>query len=172
MAVITVANTDFAILAAVKTALTDAAIGSYAVFKAVYLTSGPVTFVKVQTQESPTAVVEYLTTTDDVGVCDSDSAWERNCVLSAQILIAVMVEGDDGLDECDRVQEALRLKNAAINAVEAAAPANATFVADDNFFAEKIKWGEPEIDLESNKPWAIVTLPVEFGYRLTKPTAH
>lgn len=172
MAQITVANTDWEILAAVKTALANAAIGSYAVFAAAYVTSGPATFLQVQTQESPVAVVEYLTTTEDVGVRDSDAAHERNCVLSAQIRIAVMVEGDDELDECDRVQEALRLKNAAINAVEAAAPSDATFLADGEMFAEGIQWGEPEIDLESNKPWAVVSLPVEFGYRLTAPTAH
>jgi len=167
MAAITVANVEWDIIAAVKTALANAAIDGSAVFAAVYVTPSEVEFRQAQMRDHPVAVVRYLTTEEDSGLDG-----ERNLLLEAEIHIGTIVESDDELDDSDRVQEALRLMNAAKNAVESSLPADADAVGDDDFYVEQIAWGQPELDLTSNRPWARVILPVSFGFRLTSATAH
>jgi len=166
MAAITVANKDWAILDAVTTALQGATIAGSAVFEAVRVTSSEVDLRQEQMREHPVAVVRYVTTEEDDGLDG-----EKNARLSAELYLATMVEGD-GADEAGRIEEALRLTNAAKNAVETTLPADADAVADENFHARRIDWGKVAIDAASSKPWAIAALPVTFGFRLTSGTSH
>ena len=166
MAEISVANKDWSIVGAVKAALAGATIEGQAAFQAVRVTASEVDFRGVQMREKPVAVVRYVTTVEDRGLDG-----ERNCRLSAELLVATMVQAA-GVDEAGRIQEALRLANAAKNAVESAVPADAEAVGDGNFHARRIDWGRVALDATTARPWAIATLPVTFGYLLNSGTAH
>jgi hypothetical protein len=166
MAAITVANKDWAIINAVKTALAGATIEGSPVFRAVSVTTSADQARQCQFTGHPAAVIRYVTTVDDEGVDG-----ERNCRLLLRILIATMVDAA-GVDESLRLQEILRLKNAAINAVEASPPGDSDSVGDNDFHAPRIHWGEAEVDASGKLPWAVAVLPVEFGYRLPAATGH
>ena len=166
MAEISVTNKDWSIVNAVKGALAGATIEGSAVFAAVRVTASEVDFRGVQMREHPVAVVRYVTTVEDRGLDG-----ERNCRLSAELLVATMVQ-TAGVDQAGRIQEALRLANAAKNAVESALPADAEAVADGNFHARRIDWGQVAVDATTAGPWAIAALPVTFGYLLNSATGH
>lgn len=166
MAAITVANKDWAIINAVKTALAGATIDGSAVFSTVSVATSADQARQCQFTGHPAAVIRYVTTVDDKGVDG-----ERNCRLSLWVIIATIVDAA-GVDESLRLQEILRLKNAAINAVEASPPGDSDSVGDNDFHASRIHWGQAEIDTSGKPPWAVAVLPVDFGYRLTSATGH
>lgn len=166
MAVITIANTDWAILDAVTDALAGATVGGSPVFAAVRVTASADQLSWGQGRDSPVAVVEYRTTTESDGVDG-----ERNCRLSVRLHLAAMAVGT-GVDEAGRVQEALRLVNAAKNAVESSLPPAAEAVGAARLVARRVEWDEVKLDIESNRPWVIATLGVRFGYVLAAATAH
>ena len=168
MTAITIANKDWEIIEDVTDALTAATIDGDAVFAAVRVTSGEPDFEQVQVRESPIVVVQYETSADEPGLDG-----ERNCQIDLTVHLAVQVEGDDGIDESDRIKEILRLVNAAKNAVHAGLPSDALAVGSDgDDYARKIDWGEPEIEATENKPWAFASIALSFGYRLASATAH
>ena len=168
MSAITVVNTDWELIEDVTDALSAATIDGAAVFAAVRVTSGEPDFEQVQLRESPVAVVQYETSTDEPGV-----GGERNCQIELTVHLAVQVEGDDGIDESARIQEILRLLNAAKNAIHAAPPSDAKAVGSDgDDYARDIDWREPEIEATENKPWAFASIGLSFGYRLASATAH
>ena len=166
MSSITVVNKDWSIVNAVKSALVGATIEGSAVFEEVVVTTSEQQTRECQFTASPEAIVRYVTTRDDVGLDG-----ERNCVVSLKITVAAMVHAS-GVDESARLEELLRLKNAAINAVEASLPADAEAVGDKNFYARRIRWGEVQIDTAIKPPWAVAVLPVELGFRLAGATGH
>ena len=167
MTAITVANIDWEIIEDVTDALTAATIEDAAMFAAVRVTSGEPDFEQVQLRESPVAVVQYETSTDEPGVDG-----ERNCEINLTVHLAVQVEGG-GIDESDRIKEILRLINATKNAVHATLPEDALSVGSDgDDYARQIDWAEPEIEATENKPWAFASIGLSFGYRLTSATAH
>lgn len=166
MPAITVANKDWAIINAVKTALAGATIGGEAVFETVSVTTSPAQARQCQFTAHPAAVIRYVTTTDDEGVDG-----ERNCTVSLRITVATMADAA-GVDESSRLEEALRLKNAAVNAVEAALPGDAASVGDNDFYAARASWGEADVDASGKPPWAVAVLPVTLGFRLASATSH
>ena len=165
MSEITVANTDWNIAGAVKTAVSAATIDSSPVFQSVTVAMTREQAMKVQLTDSPVAIVLYDKTAEDIGVDD-----ERNCVVSLTIILAARLAATP--DESARLQEILRLKNAAVNAVEDATIAAASAVGAGDFFAPPIKWQHGEIDTSSRPPWMICRLPVKIAYRLSSPTSH
>lgn len=166
MAAITVANKDWAVVNAVKTALTSATISGQAVFAVVAVTTAGPQATDVQlTGEGPRAVVRYVTTTEDYGLEDG-----RACVVEAEILIAAKVA--PSADESSRMEEILRLKNAVVNAVEASPPADAAGWADRRRFRIPLQWGCPEIDITEAAPWVVARLPVKIGLVLQDPAYH
>ena len=166
MTAITSTNTDYTILGQVKTALSGATIDGAAVFGTVSMASSDQQAREGQFKGSfPLAILRYLGTEEDTAPEDY-----RNCVLRAEIIVATKTDSS-GPDETTRMQEILRLVNAAKNAVESAAPAGATGGADSDFFHEPIEWGSPTLRL-LHQPWIVGAIPVSFGYVLLTPTAH
>ena len=166
MAAITVTNTDWAILDAVASALRGATIASEEVFAAVHVTASRVQFVWAREGDWPVAVVEYVTTVEAEGLDG-----ERDCALDGRIHLAAAVVGT-GVDESARIQEALRLVNAAKNAIESSLPAAADCVGAARLHARSVEWGQVALDADTNRPWVAATLPVPFGYVLGAGTAH
>ena len=176
MADITVSNKEWAIIGAVDTALTAVTIGSTLVFSSVTVTTSDTQAEECQFDRHPVCIIRYIGTEEDASVDET-----RNCLLSAEIIIATKVDRTDARDEAARLQEILRLVNAVKNAVEgitlaagsntlrdAATPA----ATDDNWHQYQLVWGSPEIDTETHDPWAVARLPVEITFGLSSPTAH
>jgi len=65
MSAITVANTDWSIVQAVKTALGDATIDSAVVFQSVAVTTSDAQAGECQFRDSPIAVLRYVTTREN-----------------------------------------------------------------------------------------------------------
>jgi hypothetical protein len=166
MSEITVANTDCSILEAVKTALAGATIGGSAVFKSVAVTTSDDQAGQCQFHSSPIAILRYVTTREDRSPEDV-----RGCHVALELTLAALVDCA-GSDESARLQEVLRLKNAAMNAVESDPPADAHAWGDGDHYHERIEWGAPEIDASAGQPWAVCKLPVRIGFVLDSPTSH
>ena len=166
MAAISVSNKDWTVVNAVATALTNATISGQAVFAAVAATTADTQATDVQLAgEGPRAVVRYVTTTEDYGLEDG-----RACMVVMEILIAAKVA--PAADESSRMTEILRLKNAAINAVEASPPADAAAWAEGRRFHIPLQWGRPEIDTTESAPWVLAKLPVKVSLVLQDPAYH
>ena len=166
MTPITVTNVDWTIIDSVKSALTDALIEELKVFEAVTVTTSERQARQGQYIEHPAAIVRYLTTREHVspeGVV--------GCVLSLELMLATRVESPAG-DESTRLEEILRLVNAAKNAIEAERPSDAVDWADGEFFAPAVAFGRPEIDTAERQPWAVAKLPVDFTYVLESSQDH
>jgi len=166
MAAITVSNTEWSILDAVASALRGATIASAEVFAAVHVTASRVQFAWARGGDSPVAVVEYVTTIEAEGLDG-----ERDCALDGRIHVAAAVAGS-GTDESPRIQEALRLVNAAKNAVETSLPADADTVGAVRLHARTVEWGDVALDADTNRPWVTATVPVRFGYVVGAGTGH
>lgn len=166
MSAITVANTDWSIVQAVKSALSDATIDSSPAFTSVTVTSSDASGEQRQLVGSSIAILRYVTTRED------DSAEDmRGCSVVMEIAVATMVDGA-GMDESPRLQEILRLKNAAVNAVEADPPADSHAWGDGDHYHKRIEWGPPRIDTTVGQPWAVCRLPLEIGFSLNDGTSH
>ena len=166
MSAITVANTDWSVVQAVKTALSDATIDSAAVFRSVAVTASDAQAGECQFRDSPIAVLRYVTTREDDSPEDV-----RGCCVVLELVVAAMVECA-ATDESSRLQEVLRLKNAAINAVETDAPADSSAWGDGDHYHKRIQWGRPQIDTAVCQPWAACKLPLEVGFVLENGTSH
>jgi len=166
MSAITVANIDWSIVEAVKTALGNATIDSDAVFRSVAVTASDAQAAQCLLHDSPIAILRYLTTREDDSPEDV-----RGCCVVLELTVAAMVECA-AADESLRLQEVLRLKNVAINAVEADPPADSCAWGDGEHYHKRIRWGRPEIDTAVGQPWALCKLPVEIGFVLGNGTSH
>ena len=166
MSAITVANRDWSIIAAVKTALAEATVGGSPVFESVTVTTSSAQASECQFHSAPIAILRYVTTREDASPEDV-----RGCHVALELLFAALVDGA-GSDESARLQEVLRLKNAAMNAVETDPPADAHAWGDGDRYQEQIEWGSPQLDVSTDQPWAVCRLPVHIGFVLDGPTAH
>jgi len=164
LADITVANTDWAILAAVRDALAGATVSGEAVFKSVSVASAGRDAARGLTA-SPAAVVRFVGSREAPGLDG-----ERLGAVDLELVLAARVDGSDG--RAARLEEILRLKNAAVNAVRTSPPADAVAVGDGRFSAEALAWGRPEIDADARPPWVVVTLTLRAGYRLADAVSH
>ena len=168
MTAITVANADWTIVNGVKTALTGATISGSAVWTDVSMTTSQEQAEEAQyDHQSPVAIVRYLGTVEDSRPED-----QRGLVVSMEIFLAVKKTTAADTDEALRVQEILRLMNAAKNAVEASPPSIAQATGDSNFYHQKIEWGVPRVDTRSLAPWATCILPVAIATNLDTGTSH
>ena len=166
MGAITVANKDWDAVEAVADALAAATISSQAVFAAVALTTGESQAREVQLAgESPRAVVRYLTTAH-ADVPES----VRAATVEIEILLAAKVAA--GADERDRLEEVLRLTNAAINAVEDDPPTDATGFSDGRDHHPPLEWGRPAIDARESAPWVLGRLPLKVNLTLGEDGLH
>jgi hypothetical protein len=166
MTAIDVQNTDWTIVAGVRAALEAATIDSEPVFESVGVSTSDEQVRQCHLARSPGAIVRYLTTREFAspgGLVGS--------ALAMELILSVRIDRA-GIDEGARLQEVLRLVNAAKNAVGASPPAPARDWVDGASPAPAIEFGSPEIDTAEGRPWALARLPVSFTYVLANPTAH
>jgi len=166
MSNITVANTDWSIVSDTHDALAGAQIGGQNVFADVTVTTS-----RTQAREcqfagaAPKAIVRYVTTAERVSPEDV-----RGCYVAMELILVARVAC--GVDESQRMQEILRLCNAAKNAVETDAPAAAGPWGDNAYYHDAVRWGDTDIDTESTPPWAVARLPVTVGFALDGGSSH
>lgn len=162
MTAIDVSNTDASILSAVAGALSSATIDGSPAFAAVSSAASGDAARETQLTASPVAVVRH------VGTSESPLPEGcRGCAASIEILLAAQAE-----DEPARLAEALRLKNAAINAVGASPPAEASAWGDGRQYHRRLQWGRARIDTTERSPWVLCTLGLDVGFVLPAATAH
>jgi len=166
MGAITVANKDWDAVEDVADALEAATINSENVFASVAVTTAKAHLREVQlTGPQPRAVVRY------VGTDCSDLAEEtRACAVSMDIHLAAHLSPD--IDERDRLTEALRLVNAAINAMETDPPDDATGIGDAGKHRPALQWGRPTIDAAESAPWVLAVLPLKVSLALGADGRH
>jgi len=75
-------------------------------------------------------------------------------------------------DEPARLAEIMRLRNATVNAIGAAPPADARAWGSARAYQPRIRWGQPKLDLSAGQPWAICRMPVEIGFIIQDGTSH
>ena len=166
MTELTVANTEWEIIEDVQDALKAATITGRKVFPTVTASTRIPQFEEAQYKNpDPIACVMYIETEENHSPENS-----RGCAITMNILVAVKVAPK--LDESDRLKEALRLKNAAMNAVEASPPSDAHTWGDGDYYKRKLEWDTPAIELGEADPWITVTIPLAASYLLSSPTSH
>ena len=166
MAAVTVVNTDWEIIEDIDEALTAATISAVTVFKQVTATTSDPQAKQAQfTGAHPLVILLYETTTEDDCAEDVRSG-------AVRLTLIVATKADPARDESARLKEILRLKNAAMNAVEGTAPSDASAWAAEASTHEAIEWGEPVIDITEAAPWIVCRLPLEIGYVLDTGTQH
>ena len=166
MAAITVDNQDWSIVEAVQTALSSAAIQGASVFQSVAVSTSDMQAGQCQFHTSPIAVLRYVTTRED-----HSPEGVRGGIVALELILAAQIDAT-GLSESTRLQEVLRLKNAAINAVEQAPPDDSSAWGDGDHYHARIRWGPTEIDTSVRQPWVMCRLPAEIGFALDGPTSH
>lgn len=166
MTAITVANTDWSIVDDVRDALAAATVAEAAVFDSVTVTTCDARAIATRLSTSPVAVVRYVTTRE--AACPEDV---RGSSVSLEIILAAAVDEAD-IDESARLAEILRLKNAAVNAIEADPPADACAWGSARAYQPRIRWGRPKLDLSAGQPWAICRMPVDIGFIIPAGTSH
>jgi len=166
MTTITVANTDWSIVDDIRDALAAARLASAPVFDSVTVATCDEQVQANRLGSSPVAIVRYVTTRESA--CPEDV---RGACVCLEIILAAAVDDSD-LDESARLAEILRLKNAAVNAVEAEPPAAACAWGSAHAYQPRIRWGQGRIDLSAGEPWAICRLPVEVGFVIPTGTSH
>ncbi len=166
MAAITITNTDWSVVEDVRNALAAATTDGAPVFASVAVATAGGEVADKQLVRSPLAVVRYLTTREDASPEDV-----RGCNVELELTVAALVD-DGSADEASRLAEVLRLKNAAVNAVEADPPADAKAWGDGNHYHRRLTWGPPEVDASIGPPWAACRLNASVGIVLDSPTSH
>ncbi len=166
MGAITVANKDWAVVEDVADALAGATIGGSVVFPAVSVTTAKAQLREVQLAgQQPRALIRY------VGSTHTDLPEDvRSTAVELEISLAARVAPD--ADQRGRLEEALRLVNAAINAIEADPPDDATGVADGKTHRPALQWGRPDIDADEAAPWAVARLPLTINLVLGNDGRH
>lgn len=166
---ITVTNQEWTILSGVDTAMTAAQISGVNAFGSVTVTASAEQARECQYKgTTPIAVIRYVGT-DETHTIEGESM----AVVSVELRLAT--KKDRGVDESNAVQEALRLVNAAKNAIGAASISGNYAVGTDSPFAYQIAYDSPTIDTaagDSAKPWITAILPVKFGFYIDSSTAH
>lgn len=165
MTAITVANTDWSIVDDVRDALAAATVSAAAVFDSVTVTTCDAKECATRLSRSPSAVVRYVTTREEA--CPEDV---RGGAVSLEIILAAAVAA--AVDESARLAEIMRLRNAAVNAIEADPPADACAWGSARAYQPRIRWGQPKLDLSASQPWAICRMPVEIGFIIQAGTSH
>ena len=166
MTAITIANTDWSIVDDVRDALAAATVAASDVFDSVTVTTCDVQQCATRLSNSPVAIVRYVTTRE--AACPEDV---RGGAVSLEIILAAAVDDAD-LDESARLAEIMRLRNAAVNAIEADPPADACAWGSARAYQPRIRWGQPKLDLSAGQPWAICRMPVEIGFIIPAGTSH
>jgi hypothetical protein len=163
MATITIANTDWEIADDLRESLAGATTGNpaAAVFAKVAIVGTWDTGRQRDLTDAPMALVCYRTTREQPSNDESKAA-----IASFDIIVA-----GQGATESARVQEALRLKNAAINAILITKPANSKDAAGASFGVRRVEFGDPEL-LDMKQPWAVCRIPANVSFELTSETAH
>jgi hypothetical protein len=160
---VSVSNKDWDILEDLTDALTAAAISGSPVFEAVAVSTSNEQATETRLTHSPMAVVRYVQTSeqwlpDDV----------LGCVLHCRILLAAKAATEPA-----RLEECLRLKDAAMNAIETEAPADATAWGEAHGpYHRKLQWGPPEIDTRLREPWGLCVLGLDVGFTVAGHTAR
>jgi len=163
---INVDNKDWGIVAALKNALSSAAVGGSAVFSAVVVGTSEAQINECQFKAHPVAVIRYLS------VAENESPGGHfGCTLSLELIVATKI-CQAGTDESSWLQEVLRLVNAAKNAVSAAKPADSCTWADDDHVVRRMQFGPVKIDTAQDQPWAVARVPLAVGYTLEADTSH
>ena len=166
MTEITVANTEWEIIEDLQDALKAATITGQKAFPTVTASTRIPQFEEAQYKNpDPVACVMYNETEENHSPENS-----RGCAVSVNILVATKV--NPKIDESDRLKEALRLMNAAKNAVEATPPSDAHTWGDGDYYQRELEWDTPAIDLTESDPWITVTIPLAASYLLSSPTSH
>ena len=165
---ITVANTEWEIIDDVADALKEVTIAGDVVFPRVVLTTDLEQARETQfSGDTPFVVIRYLGTTEYECI-----EGERGGQVQLELLIGA--KKDRGVDEAVAVKEALRLTNAAKNAIHLNEPADAVadYMGSEFEFHNKIEWGQPTIDTTEHQPWATCLLPVALSFHLDSSTSH
>lgn len=168
MAEITVNNVDWSVLSAVRDALANATIEQSSVLREVAIVNDERQIQdRLLSGNAPKAVVVFHQTDQTLGLQE-----EVNCVVSMTIVLLGKVAG--GVAAEGRLQEAMRLKNAAINAIEASPPPVACDTASDAKVQPAVKWGKAQLQLkpEVQSPWILCRQPLEVAYRLNNRVSH
>ena len=168
MTAITITNKDWSILSAVRSSLADATVDDEAVFASVTMTTSPRQARQCQLAgPAPKAIILYQGTDERDGIDG-----ERNCWVSMRLLLAA--RAPLGVDASARLEEILRLKNAAMNAVEAAWPPDACPGGTPELHRPAIRWQSADIELDESatQRWALCGLGLEVSYRLSSKTSH
>jgi len=166
MSAISIANKDWSIIDDVKTALGGATVGGSAVFAAVTAGTSDAQAEECQFTATPAAIVRYLGTTEH-----RTPGGHLACAILLEVIVAAKVSAG-GADESARLQEVLRLTNAAKNAVNADKPADPCAWGDDDRTVVPIEFGSPKLDTAQAAPWAVGRLPLTVRYVLESDTSH
>lgn len=160
---ITVTNADWSVLSDLKQALVDAQISSAAVFSQVQVTTTRKKADSKSFTASPLAVVQYLGT-------DESTPDDTRLGLAVRVEILLASKASASIStEDQRSQEALRLVNAAKNAIEARPPTLSCGFAGH---IRRVEWGSPDIDTGSTDPWIVATLPLTVAVPLAGRTSR
>jgi hypothetical protein len=168
MSEITISNTDWSVLDAVKTALSGAAEGGEAIFASVVMSSSVSHMRQVQLAgKMPRTIILYKGTNEHNGTDGTRFGW-----VTLELILATRVSS--GSDASGRVQDILRHKNAAINAVETDRPERAVGAATADLYRPAILWRPADIELSEPgiDPWVLCRLGLEVTYTLATGTSH
>lgn len=168
MTAITISNTDWSILSAVRSALAGATVQGETVFASVTMTTSADQARRCQLAgAAPKAIVLYEGSSERVGL-----GGERNCWVSISLLLAARAPA--GVDAAGRLQEILRLMNAAINAAEADPPADACPLGTPDLYRPALQWRAADIRINEpdSQGWTLCRLGLEVSYRLNAGTSH
>lgn len=166
MTAINVTNKDWAIVGAVKSALAGATINGEAVFESVSVTTSSRQGDQCQFTRNPAAIVRYLTTREHVS-----PQGEVGCVVSLELVLAVKVDSPAS-DESLRIQEILRLVNAAKNAIQTSLPSDACAWTDGKTIIPSVEFLPCELDTAHRQPWSVAQLPITLTFALNNATSH
>lgn len=168
MSEITISNTDWSVLDAVRTALTDATESGEAIFASVATTTSTKHLRQVQLAgKTPRAIILYKRSDERIAADGKRAGW-----VTLELILAT--RASSGSDASGRVQEILRLKNAAINAVQSDPPSEAVGAASADLYRPAILWRPADIELSEPgvDPWVLCRIGLEVTYALSSAAAH
>jgi len=166
MTAITIANKEWDVISDLSDALTDATLSGVTIFKQVHTTTSA-EYAKGGefTGSAPIAWVIFENRTENEG--PENVLW---CQVSVTIMVAW--QDKDADTDAEKLENILYYINAAINAIQADPPDDASAGGDTDHYQRALEWGEPELDLTEKDPWAVATIPLTVGFVLNGHTAH
>ena len=168
MSEIAISNTEWSILSAVRTAITAGTVGGEAIFASVDMTTSVKQLLQTQLVGStPRAVVLYKGSDEHIASDGGRFGW-----VSMELILSTRISA--GSDASSRIQEILRLKNAAVNAVEIDRPSDAVGAATSEVYRPAILWRPADIELSEPgvDPWVLCRLGLEVTYALVSAASH